>query len=73
MKNGSLTSLPPAEDLIDIHNISIDMNLPKAERLQEYIRQIRNPYRFRCGKYIINVTFQQNGPSFEDCLRSLAE
>ena len=58
-------------DLIDIRNISVDRSLPKQERIAEFIRQIRNPYRFRCGKFIVTARFAENGSTFEDCLRSI--
>ena len=37
------------ESLVDINDISVDKNLPKSERIKEYIRQIKNPYCFKCG------------------------
>ena len=38
------------DTLVDIKEIEIDRTLPKGERIQEFIRQIRNPYCFRGGK-----------------------
>ena len=38
------------DTLVDIKEIEIDRTLPKGERIQEFIRQIRNPYCFRVGK-----------------------
>ena len=38
-----------ADELVDIREVSVDKNLPKEERIAAFIRQIKNPYRFRCG------------------------
>ena len=37
------------DELVDIREVSVDKNLPKEERIAAFIRQIKNPYRFRCG------------------------
>ena len=37
------------DELVDIRKVSVDKNLPKEERIAAFIRQIKNPYRFRCG------------------------
>ena len=41
------------DTLVDIKEIEIDRTLPKGERIQEFIRQIRNPYCFRVGKVAV--------------------
>ena len=60
-----------SSDLIDIRSVSVDRNLPKQERIIEYIRQIKNPYRYKCGKFTIVEKHTVGGPSLEDCLRRL--
>ena len=55
-------------ELVDISTISIDKNLPKHERIMEFIRQIKNPYRFKCGKFVVTAHFADNGITLEDCL-----
>ena len=57
--------------LVDIRTVSVDKNLSKQERVMEYIRQIKNPYHFKCGKFTIKARFNDNGPTLEDCLRRL--
>ena len=59
------------EILVDIKDVSVDKNLSKDERIAEYVRQIKNPYCFKCGKFTVNVKFAENGPSLEDCLQRL--
>jgi hypothetical protein len=58
-------------DLVDIRDVSVDKNLPKQERIAEYLRQIKNPYQFKCGKFIITAKFAETGPTLEDCLLRL--
>lgn len=58
-------------ELVDIRSVKIDRTLSYEERVADYVRQIKNPYHFRCGKYSIRVSFNENGPSIEECLRNL--
>ena len=58
-------------DLVDIRDVSVDKNLPKQERIAEYIRQIKDPYHFKCGKFTVKVRFADSGPTLEDCLQRL--
>ena len=59
------------DSLVDIRNIKVDKNLPKQERIAEFVRQIKNPYRFRCGKFTVTARFTENGPTLEDCLQRI--
>lgn len=60
-----------SDNLVDIRDVHIDKSLPKRERVAEYLRQIKDPYHFRCGKFTVTARFQDNGPSLEDCLRRI--
>lgn len=62
---------PDGEPLVDIREITIDPSLPKEERIASFVEQIRNPYRFRCGDFIVNASFPENGPTIEDCLKGI--
>lgn len=62
---------PTADELIDIRDVSVDPNLPRAERIAEFIRQIKNPYHFKCGKFTVRAQFTEGGPSLEDCLKQI--
>ncbi len=57
--------------LADIRDVSVDRNLPKEERIAEFLRQIKNPYCFRCGKFTVRAQFADNGVSLEDCLKQI--
>ena len=59
------------QELVDITTVSVDKSLPKSERIAEYIRQIKNPYCFKCGKITVKAKFADNGVSLEDCLQRI--
>jgi hypothetical protein len=59
------------DSLVDIRNISIRKDLPKQERIAAFVRQIKNPYRFRCGDFIVNARFASQGGTIEDCLKGI--
>jgi len=58
-------------ELVDIRDVSVDKTLPKHERIAEYLRQIVNPYHFKCGKFTVSVKYTEDGPSLEDCLQRI--
>ena len=62
---------PAGTPLADIRDVSVDQSLPKEERIAEFLRQIKNPYCFRCGKFTVRAQFADNGVSLEDCLKEI--
>ena len=59
------------EELVDIRNVHVDKSLPKAERVTEFVRQIKDPNHFRCGKFMVTARFAENGPTLEECLQRI--
>ena len=43
--------------LRDIREVKVNTDLPKRERIMDFIRQIGNPYCYRHGKYVVKVSF----------------
>lgn len=43
--------------LEEIGSISVDAKLPTEQRLESFIHQIKNPYRFKAGKITVKVEF----------------
>jgi len=70
MKNTD-TETVNKEELVDIQTVSVDKNLSKEERIAEFIRQIKNPYCFKCGKFTVRARYAENGPTLEECLQSV--
>ena len=65
------TVRPDTSALVDIKDVSVDKNLTKEERIAEFIRQIKNPYCFKCGKFTVRAQFSESGVSLEDCLKQI--
>ncbi len=62
-----------SDGLVDIEKINVDKNLPVEERIREFVRQIKNPYFFRCGKLIVQVEYSDTGKSINDCLKEFID
>ena len=54
------------DTLVDIRGLKIDGNLPREQRMADFIRQVKNPYCFRVGKVVVSVGFVKNGVTFEE-------
>ena len=67
MRNVDIRTVDPAT-LVDICAVKIDKNLPQSERIRDFIRQIKNPYCYRCGKAIVKVSFSDTTATLEDRL-----
>ena len=66
-----IKDLTNPDTLVDINDISVNKDLPKPERIKEYIRQIKNPYCFKCGNFVVTAKCSDKGLSIEDCLQSI--
>jgi hypothetical protein len=54
--------------LVDLNDVRIDESLSQRERITEFIRQIKNPYCYKCGNIVVKESFSNNGKSIDDCL-----
>jgi len=52
--------------LRDIREVGVDTELPKRERILDFIGQIGNPYCFRCGDYVIKVSYADTEATLEE-------
>ena len=59
------------DELVDIREVAVDKALPKEERIAAFLHQIKNPYRFRCGDFVVNTAFANNGVTLEECLQGI--
>jgi len=59
------------DELVDIRDVYVDKALPKTERVTEFVRQIKNPHHFRCGKFTVTARFAEDGPTLEECLQRI--
>ncbi len=56
--------------LKDIRDVKINTSLPAKERIQDYIRQIGNPYCYRYGKFVVKLRYTDEGATLNDRLES---
>ena len=58
-----------ADSLVDIKDVKINPELPKEERIAQFLNQIGNPYCFRCNGCVVQVSFSETERTLEDCLQ----
>ena len=58
-------------ELVDKNDVTESDKIPKKERIREYIRQIKNPYQFKCGDIAVTVSFANQGKALEESLIAL--
>ena len=69
MQNVDIQTVDPA-GLRDIREVKVNTDLPKQERILDFIRQIGNPYCYRHGKYVVKVSFTDTDVTLEDRMLS---
>lgn len=67
LKNVDLENVQKSE-LADISTVQIDITKSKEERLEQYLKQIRNPYCFQCGGATVKVSFLNTEDTLQDKL-----
>ena len=65
MESVDIQSVDP-DTLRDIRDVKINIDLPKKERILDFIRQIGNPYCYRHGKYVVKVSFADTDVTLEE-------
>lgn len=55
-------------DLVDIKDVKIDTQKCQEERIADYIRQIKNPYCYKCNGIIVKTNFSDKEETLEDRL-----
>lgn len=57
------------EELKDIRDVKIDTTKPVLERIMSFLIQMEgNPYIFKVGDTPVKVSFNEDGPSLQQCL-----
>lgn len=69
MQNVDVRTVDP-DTLRDIRDVTVNADLPKRERILDFIRQIGNPYCYRHGKYVVKVSFTDTDVTLEDRMLS---
>lgn len=58
------------DSLVDLRDISIDTEKPVADRVCDFIEQVKNPYLFKVGDITIKVNYR-NGRTITDAVIAL--
>ena len=61
---------PALADRVDIRGVKLDPDLPAPQRAEQYLRQVQNPYYFRCGDIAVNVEFAPGGRPLKEHISS---
>lgn len=56
MKNVDVKTVD-RESLVDISTVHIRHDLPPEERMLDFIQQIKNPYCYRDGQFVVKLKF----------------
>lgn len=72
LKSSDIRTVLP-ETLKNIEDVVIDTNLSVEERMRAFVKQIKNPYCFRCGKLVVQVEYKESGKSINECLKEYIE
>lgn len=57
--------------LVDIREVSVSKELSREERISEFIRQIKDPYCFKCGRFTVRASFAADSATLEDCIKGI--
>ena len=57
--------------LTDIGKIKINRELPKADRLRAFVREVENPFCFICNGMVVKISYSDTNESLENKLAKL--
>lgn len=57
-------TLPPTP--VDLRDVKIDPALSQEERIRSFIEQVKNPYRFKVGDVVVNVSYSGGSATLND-------
>ena len=67
----NVTAAGGAGTLVDIRDVTVDRELSREDRIAEFVRQIKNPYRFKCGRFTVHASFAPGGATLEECIKGI--
>ena len=70
MRNLDVTKVD-REDLVDIREVTVNKNLKQSQRLVDFVQQIKNPYCYRHGEYIVKIGFEDTEVTLTERLKEL--
>jgi len=58
------------DTLVDAKKVTVNMELPKIERMAETARQLGNPYCFRVGEIAVKIKHADTPATIDDRMES---
>ena len=65
MKNVDVRTVDP-DTLVDIDDVVVDPSLPRDERIQSFLTQIKNPYCFKCAGMVVKISHTDTDVTLEE-------
>lgn len=59
------------EALVDIREVQVSRRLPADRQITEFISQIKNPYCYKHGEYVVKINFADTDITLTDRLREI--
>ena len=59
------------EELTDIREVEVNKRKSQEGQLKDYLEQIKNPYCYRYGEYIVKIGFEDTTVTLTDRLQEL--
>ena len=64
-------SLIQKKDVDNIKDVKIDRELPKTQRIIEFLENVKNPYVFTINGMKVKMEFSEKGNDINQCLENL--
>ena len=55
--------------LVDISEVAVPDDVSQNERMKKFIAQVKNPYCFKVGKWVVGVDFVRTESTLEDKMK----
>lgn len=68
MKHVDILTVDPNE-LVDIQDIQINPKADDKSRIRDFMKQIGNPYCFKCGDYVVKIGFTETEITLTDRIK----
>ena len=70
MKNVDVRTVD-REELVDIREVEVNKKKSREGQIKDYLEQIKNPYCYRYGEYVVKIGFEDTAVTLTDRLQEL--
>lgn len=61
-----LSQMADEQTLVDITTLQLDILASYKERMVQLLKEIKNPYQFKCGDTVIKIKYNVDGPPLKE-------